>query len=179
MSTSNQPTVEELNAIQAEWMKLDPHAPTAEKRRVFALMERYPRKFVSGHDGLGVCMVDGQPTSMPIEFQTALNRCKEFGGRTDVAWNGKLGKWYSVATAVPEQHKRLKIGTRVKLESDVYRPGIFTQDGTTVYRSEGHVVEHLANGGVAVRFDGYAHTVDYTAREAAKFQLPAAQKATT
>ncbi len=87
------PTVEELNEAQAEWMKLAHDAPDAEKRRVFKLMERYPRAYVSGHDGIGVCMLDGMPLSPNIEFNAALATCAVNGGRTDVAWNGKLGKW--------------------------------------------------------------------------------------
>lgn len=110
-------TVEELNEAQADWMALDPHAPIAERKRVFALMERMPKVYVSGSDGAGVCIVDGQPTSMTLTFDKAMERCREYGGRTDVAWNGKLGKWYAVAPAC--RH----------CGSTTHPPGCCAQDG--------------------------------------------------
>lgn len=95
-TTKNLPTVEELNRIQAEWMAIDPFAPEAEKKRVFKLMEQFPRTYVSGHDGKGVCNHDGQPTSIAIPFDDALARCKALGGRVDVAWHGGRGQWYAL-----------------------------------------------------------------------------------
>lgn len=92
----NLPTVEELNYIQFEWMQLDPFAPEPEKKRVFAMMRKYPRIYVSGHDGNGVCMIDGQPWTATAAFADAMRHCKEFGGRTDIAWNGCTGKWYAI-----------------------------------------------------------------------------------
>jgi hypothetical protein len=96
MRTRELPTVERLNLIQAEWMKLDPGAPELEKKRVFKLMEEYPATYVSGHDGKGVCQHHGMPCSVTVTFGQALETCKALGGRCDVAWNGKLGVWYSI-----------------------------------------------------------------------------------
>jgi hypothetical protein len=96
MTQDTVPTVEELNRIQAEWMALDPHAPKAEQHRVLALMKKLPETYVSGHDGVGICMYHGGPTSINVPICYALSRCRNLGGRTDVAWNGKLGLWYSL-----------------------------------------------------------------------------------
>lgn len=94
MNTTTQPTVDELNAIQGEWMALDAFAPEPEKQRVFGLMKRYPGRYVSGHDGFGVCIMEGCPISTPKPIDQALADCRQYGGRTDVAWNGTLGQWY-------------------------------------------------------------------------------------
>jgi len=88
------PTVDELNEIQRQWMALDPHAPEKEIKRVCDMMERYPRRYVSGHDGYGVAMLDGTPMSAhPVPFADALETCRKHGGRVDVAWDGKRGEW--------------------------------------------------------------------------------------
>lgn len=91
----NQPNIERLNYIQAEWMALDCFAPEAEKRRVFKLLDEYPNCYVSGHNGIGVCMIDGCPLSMPVPIESALESCKALGGRIDIIWNGKTGQWKS------------------------------------------------------------------------------------
>ena len=93
------PTVSELNDIQAQWMALDSTGPKTEIDRVCKLMEKYPKIYVSGHDGIGVCMYQGQPCSVNVPFEEALKTCHEYGGRTDIAWNGKDGKWYSLPTS--------------------------------------------------------------------------------
>ena len=89
--------IEQLNQIQAEWMALDSNGPKSEIDRVCKLMSQYPKVYVSGHDGNGVCIVSGSPMSMTVPFAQALAQCKELGGRTDIAWNGTLGQWYSIA----------------------------------------------------------------------------------
>lgn len=91
-----QPTVDELNLIQAQWMALDSTGSKAEIDRVCKLMKQYPSVYVSGHDGKGVCMVQGCPMSVTIDFGQALEQCRAYGGRVDLAWNGKLGVWYSL-----------------------------------------------------------------------------------
>lgn len=93
---SDLPTVQELSDIQTEWMNLQHTAPLAEQQRVFKLMERLPKIYVSGHDGKGVCIASGGPMSVSIDFALAMDTCRKLGGRTDVAWNGQLGKWYDV-----------------------------------------------------------------------------------
>lgn len=91
------PTLEELNSIQAEWMKVDPCGDKAECARVCKLMERYPKRYISGHDGVGVTMIDGGPcsaTALPLHGPTGeIERCRKLGGRVDVIWNGKIGQW--------------------------------------------------------------------------------------
>jgi hypothetical protein len=68
-----------------------------EINRVCRLMDDYPKTYVSGHDGKGVCIVSGSPFSMTVPFNQALQTCKELGGRTDIAWNGTKGEWYSLS----------------------------------------------------------------------------------
>lgn len=97
MKAKTLPSVERLNMIQGEWMCLDSTASESEKQRIFALMKEYPQTYVSGHDGVGVCQHHGSPCSMTVSFGQALERCKELGGRMDVAWNGTLGVWYSIS----------------------------------------------------------------------------------
>jgi len=92
----HQLTVERANYIQGEWMKLDPSDSKAEKDRVFALMNEYPSIYVSGRGELGVCMVQGQPCSMPIPFWDALSACRQYGGCTHLAWDGSKGEWYTI-----------------------------------------------------------------------------------
>jgi len=92
---TKQLTVERANYIQAEWMKLDPSAPKEEKDRVFALMAEYPSTHVSGRGEFGVCMVQGQPCSIPIPFWDAMRACREYGGCTHLAWDGSKGEWYT------------------------------------------------------------------------------------
>ncbi len=77
-------------------MKLDPHDTQKEKDRVFAMMKEYPSTYVSGSDGKGVCMIQGSPFTVPIDFAKALEHCKQFGGVTHIAWNGTKGKWYAI-----------------------------------------------------------------------------------
>lgn len=99
MNERNPPSVAELNEIQAAWMALQSDAPEREKDAVLRMMERYPRTYVSGHDGIGICMHGGCPMSRNVSFEQAMQTCKAFGGRTDVAWNGKLGQWYALPAA--------------------------------------------------------------------------------
>lgn len=90
-------TVEELNRIQDSWMSLQSDWPEAAKQKVFrAMKDKYPRIYVSGHDGKGVCIIDGIPWSTTKTFDQALADCREFGGSTQVAWNGTLGRWYAI-----------------------------------------------------------------------------------
>lgn len=90
-------TVDELNRIQAAWMALQSDWPEAEKQKVFRDMkEKYPKIYVSGHDGAGVCIIDGIPWSRTKTFDQALADCRELGGSTQVAWNGALGRWYAI-----------------------------------------------------------------------------------
>lgn len=88
-------TVEELNRIQDEWMKLDSSANIIKQQRVFALMKQLPKVYVSGHDGFGVVYISGMPVNQGETFEKAVARCRAYEGRVDVAWNGKTARWYS------------------------------------------------------------------------------------
>lgn len=90
-------TVEELNRIQDSWMSLQGDWPEAKKRELFREMnEKYPKGYVSGHDGEGMCVKHGIPWSRVKTFDEALADCRELGGSTQVAWNGALGRWYAI-----------------------------------------------------------------------------------
>lgn len=64
----------------------------------------------------------------------------------------------------------LPIGQRVMApdEKGFYLPTVYTTAGPFKTR-RGEVVEHLSGGAIAVRFEGYANTVDYSAGEAHRF----------
>ena len=66
----------------------------------------------------------------------------------------------------------LPIGQRIRLPAaslGIYTPRRHDAAGEPVPCSEGTIVEHLLHGAVAVKCDGYANTVDYSAREAMHF----------
>lgn len=55
-------TVPEANAIQADWMALQPDAPEVEKQRIFRLMERLPASHFSiDSHGRAQAFLRGQP----------------------------------------------------------------------------------------------------------------------
>ena len=65
----------------------------------------------------------------------------------------------------------LPIGQTVRMPAGMYSPNIYSADAPDWAKrlSVGQIVEHLANGFVAIKFGGYPHVVYYTAREAAQF----------
>ena len=62
----------------------------------------------------------------------------------------------------------LIIGQGINI-NDVTGPKTYDECGKDICPKIGTIVEHLANGSVVVKFDGYFATWDYTAREARKF----------
>lgn len=89
------PTVEQLNYVQGEWMKLDPFAPEAEKQRVFTLMKICPRCYLSKSGDFGICILDGSSWMLPQPISTVLPIVRQHGGRTDIAWDAS-GKWVAL-----------------------------------------------------------------------------------
>jgi hypothetical protein len=100
----NAPSADELNEIQRQWMALDCSAPATEKQRVFKLMERLPKSYVSATSDLSSAspMLDGSPiwgSSRPINEAIRVIRDYANRGRNaraDVAWVGSEGKWVSI-----------------------------------------------------------------------------------
>jgi hypothetical protein len=99
------PTVDELNDIQAQWMKLESTDSEAKKNEVFALMETLPKYYVSASidlkKGFPICN-GGIVWSEEREIKLALayvSECSQrFSGcRLDVVWVGVLGKWISIS----------------------------------------------------------------------------------
>jgi len=102
--------VDELNAIQDRWMKLDPHAPKAVKDEVFSLMKRYPEGYLSVSKDLKTAnaMIAQSPmwaNKRPIgdALKWLLNYKPHSVGliRTDVAWCGELGRWVDISSVMP------------------------------------------------------------------------------
>jgi hypothetical protein len=97
------PTVDELNAVQDEWMKLDSNGPEKEKNRVLALYAAViPKSYlgVSEDKMLAGLMIDGAPiyaNKRPIE--EVIKHAQSFPHRvirTDVAWCGSIGRFVSI-----------------------------------------------------------------------------------
>jgi hypothetical protein len=96
-NTEKLPTVSDLNDIQAAWMSLDLKAPENEKQRVFALMKKLPRSFLSAKEDLSVAMpiIESMPIwaeMRPIDKakKALINHPK---ARVDCAWVGEKGVW--------------------------------------------------------------------------------------
>jgi len=95
-------TVQQLNDIQSAWMNLCHNAPIAEKRRVFKLMEGYPKSFlsVSSDRQFATPFVNNSPCwaeSRPIGEAIKLLRSPSiYNGRTDIGWCGAIGAWVSI-----------------------------------------------------------------------------------
>lgn len=100
----NAPSVDELNEIQRQWMALDCSAPEVEKQRVFKLMDRLPKSYVSASSDLTSAspMLDGSPiwgSGRPIAEAVRVIRdyaIRRRNARADVAWIGSEGKWVSI-----------------------------------------------------------------------------------
>ena len=89
MKTTTVPTLDELNAIQADWMALAWDAPEAEQRRVIDAMKRTPSVYASVNASAtgAIVMLPGQPMqALPISLDKARKILQEMGARTDVAW---------------------------------------------------------------------------------------------
>ena len=95
-------TVAQLNDIQDAWMDLKHDAPMAEKQRVYRFMEGYPKSFLSVSSDSkfatpfvndSPCWSESGPIKEAIDF---LSSPSIHNGRTDVAWNGAIGRWVSI-----------------------------------------------------------------------------------
>ena len=108
MNMKTTPTVEQLNAAQAEWMKLDSNGPEKEKKRVIALYEAaVPKSYLNVTDDKAMAglIIDGTPMwANRRPLAEAIEAAKQFGShlfspkqiRTDVAWCGGKGEWVSL-----------------------------------------------------------------------------------
>ena len=74
---------------------------------------------------------------------------------------------------LPEQNPQdwLPIGQHIRTPDNMYSPVVYNAEAEDCAERlhDGQIVEHLANGAVAVKFDRYPHTTDYTAAEARQF----------
>jgi len=79
--------VAELNSIQAEWMKLDCNAPKAEQERVFALMAKMPKNYISvNEEGQAVAMWANQPLNMAMPLDDVIQYHGANMDSVEIAW---------------------------------------------------------------------------------------------
>jgi len=84
--------VAELNSIQAEWMKLDCNAPKEEQERVFALMEKMPKNYISvNDDGNAIAMWANQPLNMEMPLEDVIQYHGANMDSVEIAW--KCPNW--------------------------------------------------------------------------------------
>jgi len=106
MKTVNLPTVDELNAIQKQWMELDSNGPKKEIDRVCNLFrEKVPVSYVSVSQDKTIAkpMVEGatlwakaRPIAEAIKWLQDYHSSTGKPIRTDVAWCGAIGKWVNL-----------------------------------------------------------------------------------
>jgi len=119
------PTVAELNDIQTQWMKLDPHAPDKEKNRVFALMKLYPRAYLSvdAAKANGSAMVDGCPVwASPRPIRDALRWLMDRHDRQLSARDEVSAKAIKVVTDAHEA-VMAELGVEIRGLSDQLKAG--------------------------------------------------------
>jgi hypothetical protein len=63
----------------------------------------------------------------------------------------------------------MKAGTNVVIPTTIYAPISFADEYREDRHTTGEIVELLANGGAAVKFDNYRNVVDYSASEVRQF----------
>jgi hypothetical protein len=89
-------TIQELNAIQTQWMDLDSNAPQSEIDRVIALMNTTPKSHITGNSESGFNVLHGQSTpqfARPVTIEQAKECAEKYGYRTDVSFSNK---WISI-----------------------------------------------------------------------------------
>lgn len=91
---TTQKRIDELNAIQSDWMAISNDAPEKEKNRVFSLMEKIPKCYLSVSDGVATVMFNGQPLNRPMPIESALEYYCDIIPEKDIAWNG--GQWVAL-----------------------------------------------------------------------------------
>lgn len=97
------PTAQELNAIQQDWMKIDPTESTpAERQAIYKRLELYPKAYLSLNSDKtqANAVIDGalawafaRPIADALKWLQSLNHPK---ARTDVAWHSTAGQWVSL-----------------------------------------------------------------------------------
>lgn len=91
---TTQKRIDELNAIQSDWMAISNDAPENEKKRVFSLMEKIPKCYLSVSDGVATVMFNGQPLNRPMPIESALDYYCDIIPEKDIAWNN--GQWVAL-----------------------------------------------------------------------------------
>ena len=85
----------ELNAIQAAWMELKHDAPKAEQERVFALMEKMPKNYISvQEDGSAIAIWAGQPLNMAMPLEDVIQYHGASLDSVEIAW--KCPNWINL-----------------------------------------------------------------------------------
>jgi hypothetical protein len=87
--------IAELNSIQAEWMALKHDAPQAEQERVFSLMEKMPKNYISvQEDGNAIAMWANQPLNMAMPISDVLEYHGANMDSVEIAW--KCPNWINL-----------------------------------------------------------------------------------
>ena len=78
-----------LNQTNREWLNLSPNAPEKEKQRVYSLMEKQPRKHLTGSpkNGWGIISRGMPLTRTRMELGQAIAVAKSHGIQTQFAWS--------------------------------------------------------------------------------------------
>tara|TARA_R100000152_G_C6661649_1_gene100385 strand:- start:379 stop:657 length:279 start_codon:yes stop_codon:yes gene_type:complete len=81
--------VETLNQTNKEWLNLSPDAPEKEKQRVYSLMEKQPKKYISGShkNGWGIISRGMPLTGSRMELAQVIDLAKSHGIQTKFAWS--------------------------------------------------------------------------------------------
>ena len=81
-------TIDEANKIQAEWMALESEAPEKKKKRVFALMDQCPKKFLSINkdNSLAQVMISGMPLNQPQTISECIAYFSHYDFDRTMAW---------------------------------------------------------------------------------------------
>lgn len=81
-------TIDEANKIQAEWMALESEAPEKKKKRIFALMDQCPKKFLSINkdNSLAQVMISGMPLNQPQTISECIAYFSHYDFDRTMAW---------------------------------------------------------------------------------------------
>jgi len=92
-------SVEQANAIQAEWMALDVDDTLEDKQAVYDQMAMLPSDYISVHSSgsTGQVMVSGQPVTATVEICACIEIAQARGIQTRLRWIGS-GEWREYAS---------------------------------------------------------------------------------
>ena len=89
-------TLDQLNETHREWMALDVNASPNEKQKVFEMMKRHPKGYLSGshENGFGIIMNGLPVTAYKLPLAAAIQKANALGVQTRFAWSAP--KWIEI-----------------------------------------------------------------------------------